>query len=37
MANFKQSERAQGLFLTVNLEEQLIPRTGKLKEQAKKI
>jgi hypothetical protein len=27
MANFKQSERAQGLFLTVNLEDQLIPGT----------
>jgi hypothetical protein len=27
MAHFKQSERAQGLFLTVNLENQLIPGT----------
>jgi hypothetical protein len=27
MANFKQSERSQGLFLTVNLEDQLIPGT----------
>jgi transposase len=27
MAHFKQSERAQGLFLTVNLEDQLIPGT----------
>jgi hypothetical protein len=27
MANFKQSERAQGLFLTVNLGDQLIPGT----------
>jgi hypothetical protein len=27
MANFKHSERSQGLFLTVNLEDQLIPGT----------
>jgi hypothetical protein len=27
MANLKQSNRSQGLFLTVNLEDQLIPGT----------